>query len=1162
MTNPACDPSRRRGRSPWGQSIAICLAGAIPLVVVLSLVWTYRQQQSGPRQTLQAMTANERLIHASSQFTLELQRERLAAMQCLMQPGATECARAREELLEATDRALGEFQNALAGAQLGDNRLEPARRIGERLRRTRSTTALQTPGPWQHTDLQYTELVESALSATQAAVEAKTDRGLGKVFGKVALLQHAREASARVQVLLCAHRLSPSGLAAADRRNLSHLWTVTTAFLDSPLSGLGSETARGLREVAASPAMTRLHDAIESVVHHGAPLEGERLEALAYLDRIDASILAAEEKECSGLHQQLAHLREEEEASGRRMALYTWAGIASEAGLLGLIAFSFRSRRRLYDIHTALLREEEALRQTLDEQHAVFDSSLVGIMVLRSRIITKVNPCLCDMLGYTAEEMVGKGPQQLHLSPENFEEFGRRYYWRLAQQDLVKIEYPLRHKDGRTVWCQFSGRACAPPDLARGAVWVIEDITDRKRAQDALRDSERRLRVMQQRFEYVLATTRTTLNITDADFNLEYADPALQERHGDARGRKCYEYFMQAAAPCPGCGIPEAMRTRQPVVTRTRILREQGRPVEVHTIPFADDEGAWHVAEFKIDLTEHTRAEDALKAANSRLTEMAVQAKSANAAKSAFLANMSHEIRTPMTAILGFADLLKDSLAQCGGSDCHAGAEELAARQEHLKTIQRNGEHLLGLINDMLDLSKIEAGKLHVEHIECSPIQIVEEVLSLMRVRAVEKGLLLEAQYDFPLPQAVLSDPTRLRQVLVNLIGNALKFTPAGRVDVSVRHRAASEGLSSLDFVVRDTGIGMTPEQLERLFQPFSQADASTTRHFGGTGLGLTISKRLAEALGGDIQVESRPGQGSVFTLTISVEALEAPGYVNGAAEAPVRPGRQREAEASRPHHLYGRVLLAEDGRDNQRLISTILRKAGAEVDVAENGRLAVERVQDAQAAGRPYDIILMDMQMPEMDGYQATLRLRALGVTTPIVALTAHAMAGDRQKCLDSGCTDYASKPIQRTALLTQLAGLLGQTSGPGESEATVPAASAASPVLQSEFAHDPDVADLIPAFLASLPGQLAEMREALQHGDFERLTRLSHQLKGAGGGYGYPTITNAAGRVEHAGRTGDAEGAALSLSALETLCRSAHDGMQQMQACERRHEASPNRQ
>ncbi len=399
---------------------------------------------------------------------------------------------------------------------------------------------------------------------------------------------------------------------------------------------------------------------------------------------------------------------------------------------------------------------------------------------------------------------------------------------------------------------------------------------------------------------------------------------------------------------------------------------------------------------------------EALESANNALKKSNKAAEAATQAKSEFLANMSHEIRTPMTAILGFADILMEN-------------PEEEDRLSATTTIKQNGEHLLGLINDILDLSKIEAGKLEVEKIGCSPAKVVADVMSLMKVRSKAKNLPLEMEYVGHIPESIHCDPTRLRQILINLFGNAIKFTEVGSVRLAVRLVRPEDEPSLLQFDVIDTGIGMTEEQASRLFQPFAQADSSTNRKFGGTGLGLAISRRLAEMLGGDIAITSSPGAGSTFSLTVETGSLDGVRMLDKPEEAVVE--AKEETSAPVQVELDCRMLLAEDGPDNQRLISHILKKAGAEVELAEDGQAACEKALAARAEGKPYDVILMDIQMPVMDGYEATRDLRQHGYTGPIIALTANAMLGDDKRCLEAGCDDYLTKPIDRSVFLPLIA-------------------------------------------------------------------------------------------------------------------------------------------
>jgi signal transduction histidine kinase/CheY-like chemotaxis protein len=404
----------------------------------------------------------------------------------------------------------------------------------------------------------------------------------------------------------------------------------------------------------------------------------------------------------------------------------------------------------------------------------------------------------------------------------------------------------------------------------------------------------------------------------------------------------------------------------------------------------------------------------AISNAERHSAESLAAAEAANRAKSEFLANMSHEIRTPMTAILGYAELL-----QSPSQDDW---------REFVGTIRRNGEHLISVINDILDLSKIEAGKMTLESLECSAVELVQEVHSLLAPRAKAKGLTLRTSFAFPLPKVVHSDPVRIRQILLNLAGNALKFTEKGGATISVTMADAgdSRSMCGLSFAVSDTGIGIPPEQLASLFRPFTQSDSSTTRRFGGSGLGLSISRRLARMLGGDLVGTSEPGKGSTFTATVAAGVVQGAPMISRIEDAVpsvcALPGSERL-------NLSGRILLAEDGPDNRRLLTRFLEDAGATILQAENGRVAVDLVLAARGGQVPVDLILMDMQMPELDGYDATRALRGHGIQTPIIALTAHAMAGERERCLDAGCDDYLTKPIPRRRLIEACGTWLSRT-------------------------------------------------------------------------------------------------------------------------------------
>ena len=389
------------------------------------------------------------------------------------------------------------------------------------------------------------------------------------------------------------------------------------------------------------------------------------------------------------------------------------------------------------------------------------------------------------------------------------------------------------------------------------------------------------------------------------------------------------------------------------------------------------------------------------------LTVARQQAEAAARAKSEFLANMSHEIRTPMTAILGYIDLLQDP---------GIPAEQ---RQQASLAIHRSGEHLMDIINDILDISKIEAGKLTVAMSRVSVREIVSEVVDMMRGRADAARLSLAVHIDPVSPERLETDPIRLRQILVNLLGNAIKFTERGTIDVSVRWvPALGCAAGKLLIAVKDTGIGMSAETLKVLFLPFVQGDSRMTRQYGGTGLGLAISKHLASMLGGSLMASSEAGQGSTFTLELPCKEVYASGY-----DGERSPASALQTPASTtPSPLSGvRVLIVDDAVDNRKLLSFHLKKAGAEFEFAENGQEAIDKITDS--LDRPFDVVLMDMQMPVLDGYEAARTLRRHGNPIPVIAVTAHAMAGDREKCLEAGCSDYLTKPIQKSLLVSSVA-------------------------------------------------------------------------------------------------------------------------------------------
>lgn len=809
---------------------------------------------------------------------------------------------------------------------------------------------------------------------------------------------------------------------------------------------------------------------------------------------------------------------------------------------------------------------EAALKRSEGRTQALLTSAVDSIVIINTNgVIKAFNPAAERLFGFSAEEVLGLNVRILMPKPYQTEHDGYlARYLETGERRVIGIgrEVLGKRKDGATFPMELSISEVFDGE-DRLFVGTVRDVTKVKRAQNALRDSEARGRAI------LNAAVDAIITIDENGLIKSFNQAALKVfgySHHEMIGEN-----VKMLMPTPFRDEHDNYLQNYKASGIRRVIglgREAvGRRKDGSTFPMELSVSEVKMGDYRYftgivrDITDRKRYEERLKtvaeeASESelrvkaqakeltkqakRLKEAQVDADQANRAKSDFLANMSHEIRTPLTAILGYANELAMTLTE--GPDAQA-----------VEIIKRNGEHLLEIMNDILDISKIESGNLEIERISTCPGKVVSEVITLLQVRAKQKGIRLFLTYAGKIPRYIEGSPVHLRQVLLNLIGNAVKFTQEGKVEVRLHFEESSDNGHVLRFDVLDSGIGIPPEHIDRLFKPFSQADSSVGRSFGGTGLGLAISKRLVELMGGNISVTSTPDVGSTFTFSIPPGKWSRDQMLSDPAEIE----SETQTTTTRVQEVIdltgGRILVAEDGKDNQKLISHYLVKAGAEVEIADNGRLALEAIARASAQGKSFDLIVTDIQMPEMDGYTLARTLRARGSDVPIVALTAHAMEEARVKCLEAGCSEYTSKPIEKTAFLTICRRWLdrkGQhpiqllTQGPTPIE-IVEQPEPQPNAIWSELADHHEFAPMIDAFLDSLSVKIDQIEEFMSEARFDELTTLAKQLKGSGGGYGFQEITDAAVQVEQLAQTLDDQASLYeAVEHLQEICQLAING------------------
>lgn len=790
-------------------------------------------------------------------------------------------------------------------------------------------------------------------------------------------------------------------------------------------------------------------------------------------------------------------------------------------------------------VHTEDITERKAADAALEESEERFrlmaDSCPALMWVTDSTGATRfLNRAYREYCGTEHDDVEGVRWTRL-LHPDDAEECTRNAWRSVREHSRFTGENRLRRADGEWRW--FSS-AAEPRFSATGAflghVGIALDITERKRAETLLKESSDRL---------MLATRAGTVGVWDynvPDNSLVWDDQMFRlygttrEAFGGALAAWQAGIHPDDRARCSR-ELEDALDGVRDFDTEFQVVWSDGSVHNVRAIGQVQRDCTgralrmigtnWDITALKEAAEDLRRSNLALAEANAKANEMAAEADRANAAKSRFLANMSHELRTPMNGVIGMLQLLLRT--------------RLTEEQEQYATVaERSGRTMLRLIDDILDLSRIEAGRIALETMNFSPRSVVEEVVESLRIRAEEKGLKLESDIEPDVPQQAGGDPYRLRQVLTNLAANAVKFTSEGGVMLRVareKDAVVDSATGRLLFSVADTGIGIPPEQIDRVFSPFVQADTSITREYGGTGLGLAISKQLVEMMGGNIGVSTEPGKGSTFWFTAALESAPNAAPVPTATQAP---DGDSPGVRTPPPRGNRRILVAEDNAVNRLVTLAQLKKLGYEPISVNNGAEAVEAVRHAR-----FDLILMDCQMPVMDGFEATRRIHgSIDPAIPIVALTADAMQEDRERCLVD-MNDYLSKPVSLNALEEMLARWLGKTvEQPATPEPAAPppgpeSCSFDESGLLRRLGGDRRIAGLLlKGFFNHVPVQMARLRRELELADTDGIFAEAHGIKGSASNVSATGLQALARAVEEAGREGRLDRCGELLTQAET--------------------------
>jgi PAS domain S-box-containing protein len=766
------------------------------------------------------------------------------------------------------------------------------------------------------------------------------------------------------------------------------------------------------------------------------------------------------------------------------------------------------------DAEQAMRRQEEHARLLLAENETILNNALVGIVYLKHRKIVSCNRRFEELFGFGPGELIGESTEQLYGSHELYEAIGGDAYRVGAKKRNFSTELLLKHKDGTLFHGALTGCAIDPLHPQEGSIWVYADISERHRAEQ---EAQKLLQAVEQSPVSIVVTNREGL--------IEYVNP----RFTKVTGYSSHEALGQnprilQSGETPAATYQEMWQTLLAGHEWRGIIRNRRKNGELFweealMSPILDDTGqTTHFLAVKEDITERKRIEDELEQHRLHLEDLVQQrtadlsdaleaARIADKTKDAFLANISHELRTPLNAVIGMAGLARNISSE-------------PKQRNYLDKIVSAGTHLNRIINDLLDLSKIAAGYMEIESIAFSVRGLLERCNSVMAHRAADKGLQLVETIDPEVPAVLLGDPLRIEQILLNLVGNAIKFTPSGRIDVHVRLHARKNNRICLNIDVDDTGVGMRPEDLARLFKPFSQADASMSRRFGGTGLGLAISRRLAEMMDGDISVISREGAGTTFCVMIWLT-------LGDAAEIPELAGASGKEALPISYHT-AQVLVVDDQPLNREIVEALLGSVGITPRTATNGQEALDILRDS--GPQAFSLVLMDIQMPIMDGLTATREIRSWSgfAQLPIIAMTAHTMKHEKELSSAAGMNDHIGKPFETAHFFQLLARWIPAVKHQMSADAPAPVATAAGlaalPSIDTQaglarfMGNEKRYRHWLLEFVTEAPGYAAQIRQNLAAGNTDAARKSAHAIKGRVGMLGMTGLLPIAAALEAA--------------------------------------------